>query len=134
MEEAAVDPEADLAGSEHVAIFKRTRAALHMLNDMQVGVACARTCWWMNLHRDGRVRACGMRELGALPRHCDVAARPNGAASAPAEPFLGRICLLPAAAACQYAVHAAATAGGCLRCSARQEAAHEQRAGAAAGR
>ncbi|KAI7841035.1 hypothetical protein COHA_005263 [Chlorella ohadii] len=34
-EEAALDPEAELAGSEHVAIFKRTRAALHMLNDMQ---------------------------------------------------------------------------------------------------
>jgi hypothetical protein len=33
--EEAVDPEAELAGSEHVAIFKRTRAALHMLNDMQ---------------------------------------------------------------------------------------------------
>jgi len=44
-EEAALDPEAELAGSEHVAIFKRTRAALHMLNDMQVGCPFAGTAW-----------------------------------------------------------------------------------------
>lgn len=43
-----MEPEAELVGSEHVAIFKRTRAALHMLNDMQVGgwVCTARLLAW----------------------------------------------------------------------------------------
>ena len=38
----ALDPEAALEGS-HVAIFKRTRAALHMLSDMQAGASTPST-------------------------------------------------------------------------------------------
>lgn len=60
-------------------------------------------------------------------------ASPRGACACLLQQNIGHVCILPAAAARQYAIHAAAASGGRIRCGTRQKASHEQRAASAAG-